>query len=768
VDIVANQILYAKWTANNSTAYIVQHYRQDVSGSGYTLFASESLSGTTGATATAVAKSYTGFAENKDHSSRVLSGTIAADGSLALKLYYDRSTYTVTFTSNGGTAVSAITGVRYGATISAPTAPTKAGYNFAGWYEDAGLANSWIFASDTVTTSTTLYAKWTASSNVAYSVQHYWQDTRGTGYTLHETESLSGTTGATATAAAKSYLGFAENKDHASRVASGTIAADGSLALKLYYDRSTYTVNFNTNGGTAVSPITGVRYGATILAPDSPTKDNYTFAGWFKEPSLTNWWVVASDTVTATTTLYAKWAPKTYTVFFSDELAVGGYYPSPIVVTYASTYGTLPTLTKTGYIFGGWYTGSGGTGTQITSSSTVDLVANQTLFAKWTKVTYTITFNAQSGTTPIPASKVVSYATLYGTLATTTRTGYTFGGWYTGIDGGGTLITEDTPVSLTGNQTLYAKWTALPRYKVTYNGNGNSSGAVPSDGNSYLAGDGATVLGNTGNLYRSGGYYFSGWNTSQTGAGTAYAPGDTHIIQRDLILYAQWTKYVVTKHVVIFRDDGSEWNQPSTYGDLLANELGMSPGLGIAKYEYKTSADIPTYTPTVGDILIIAASQPAAFYDAYRTHKAKFDSFVNSGGYMFWVYADCGMPWGKYDSTLPGGVLKSYSDFEHYDDIVDSAHPITAGIAATHFAGSQASAGGFSNLDSLVSAGTIGNLKTLIVQSANRLPSLVEYTYGSGKVVAATVILDYYVSSNRSEPYYSLALNSIKYLLGLI
>jgi uncharacterized repeat protein (TIGR02543 family) len=617
VNITANQTLYAKWTANTNTAYSVQYYQQDLSGGGYTLHETESLSGTTGATATAVAKSYTGFAENTGHASRVASGTIAGDGSLVLKLYYDRSTYTVSYSSDGGSAVSATTGVRYGATISAPTAPTKTGYTFSGWYKEAGLTNVWTFASDTVTAATTLYAKWTANANTAYSVQHYQQDVSGSGYKLHETESLSGTTGATATAVAKSYTGFAENTGYASRVASGTIAADGSLMLKLYYDRSTYTVSYSSNGGSAVSATTGVRYGATISAPTAPTKTGYTFSGWYKEAGLTNAWTFASDTVAAAT-------------------------------------------------------------------------------------------------------------------------------------------------------TLYAKWTALPTYTVTYSANGSGSGTAPSDANSYLAGASATVLGNTGSLYKKGGYYFDGWNTDASGTGTDYAAGAALSIQGNLTLYAKWSKYVVTKHVVIFRDDGSEWLQPATYGTLLTDELGMSEGSGIAKYEYKTSADIPTYTPTVGDILIVAASQPTAFYNAYRTDKAKFDSFVNAGGVMFWVYADCGMPWGKYDSELPGGVLKSYSAFENYDDIVNSTHPITAGIASTHFYGSQASAGGFSNLDSLVSAGTISHLTTLIVQSNNRLPSLVEYTYGSGKVIAATVILDYYVSSSKRDPYYTIAVNSLKYLLGLI
>jgi len=608
--------------------------------------------------------------------------------------------YMVTYDGNGSSQGTVPTDSnRYLAnaevTVAAQGDLRKTGYSFVGWNTraDGGGTDSAPAANFQMPgESLTLYAKWTANGNTAYSLQHYKQDVSGSGYTLFETESLSGTTDTTATAVAKSYTGFTENTGHASRVASGTIAADGSLVLKLYYSRSTYTVSFSSDGGTAVSSTTGVRYGATISAPVAPTKTGYTFAGWYKESGLTNVWTFASDTVTTATTLYAK----------------------------------------------------------------------------WTANTYTVTFNAQTGSAASPASKSVTYASTYGTLATTTRTGYTFSGWYTGTGGGGTQITASSTVAITANQTLYAYWVALPTYTVTYSGNGSGAGTVPTDANRYLAEASATVLGNTGSLYKSGGYYFDGWNTNAAGSGTDYAPGDTLTIQGNLTLYAQWTKYVVTKHVVIFRDDGSEWNQPSTYGDLLANEIGMTEGTGIAKYEYKTSADIPAYTPTVGDILIIAASQPTAFYDAYRTNKATFDSFVNAGGVMFWVYSDCGMPWGRYDSELPGGVLKSYSAFENYDDIVNSTHPITAGITSTHFYGSQASAGGFSNLDSLVSAGPISNLTTLIVQSSNRLPSLVEYSYGSGKVLAATVILDYYVSSSKREPYYTIAVNSLKYLLELM
>ena len=74
--------------------------------------------------------------------------------------------------------------------------------------------------------------------------------------------------------------------------------------------------------------------------------------------------------------------------------------------------------------------------------------------------TYTVTFDAQGGSTPVPTSTSVTYGSTYGTLATTTRAGYTFGGWWTGIGGTGTQVTEATPVTITSAQTLYTLWIA--------------------------------------------------------------------------------------------------------------------------------------------------------------------------------------------------------------------------------------------------------------------------------------------------------------------
>jgi uncharacterized repeat protein (TIGR02543 family) len=75
-------------------------------------------------------------------------------------------------------------------------------------------------------------------------------------------------------------------------------------------------------------------------------------------------------------------------------------------------------------------------------------------------VTMTVTFNANGGTTPSPTSKVVTNGSTYGTLATTSRSGFTFNGWFT-ASSGGVQRTSSSTVTETANHTLWAQWTAV-------------------------------------------------------------------------------------------------------------------------------------------------------------------------------------------------------------------------------------------------------------------------------------------------------------------
>lgn len=133
----------------------------------------------------------------------------------------------------------------------------------------------------------------------------------------------------------------------------------------------------------------------------------------------------------------------------------GSVTESTKTVYYGQLYGTLPVPTREHYSFVGWFTEAEG-GDEITADSIVEALVNQTLYAHWSRNTYKVNFNANGGSVSTTSKNVESGAK-YGTLPTPTRTGWTFKGWYTATSGG-TQITADTTVALSGEQTLYARW----------------------------------------------------------------------------------------------------------------------------------------------------------------------------------------------------------------------------------------------------------------------------------------------------------------------
>src|SRR5690606_32889223 len=85
-------------------------------------------------------------------------------------------------------------------------------------------------------------------------------------------------------------------------------------------------------------------------------------------------------------------------------------------------------------------------------------------------------------------------------------------------------------------------WTLIPKYTVTYDGNGSTGGTAPTDVEAYEQSGTVWVMKNTGLLVRTG-YTFAGWNTAADGSGTDYAPSAFFDMGTSSVtLYAQWTK----------------------------------------------------------------------------------------------------------------------------------------------------------------------------------------------------------------------------------
>ena len=194
---------------------------------------------------------------------------------------------------------------------------------------------------------------------------------------------------------------------------------------------------------------------------------------------------------------------------------------------------TVPT--RTGYAFASWNTSADGSGTSYASGASYTANATVTLYAQWTANTYTVTYNANGGTSA-PAAQTKTHDVAL-TLSSTvpTRTGYTFAGWNTSADGSGTSYASGASYTANAIVTLYAKWTANT-YTVTYNANGGT-GAPAAQTKTH---DVALPLSST--VPTRTGYTFADWNTSADGSGTSYAPGASYTANANVTLYAQWTE----------------------------------------------------------------------------------------------------------------------------------------------------------------------------------------------------------------------------------
>ena len=202
----------------------------------------------------------------------------------------------------------------------------RQGYLFMGWNTRADGTGE-MFQPGTsriLDGNTNLYAIWkdvSETPDVAdYRVEYYCQNLTGEEYTRMDadTKLLANVTGTEVEARQKKYTGFTLNLSHPSGKPKGKVEGDGSLVLKLYYDRNIYEVDFNLNGGYGTGPDTQkVRYGGLLKLVSDPVKSGYNFKGWYMDNAGLDGGLwdfgspVENNTGTLKTTLYAKWADET-------------------------------------------------------------------------------------------------------------------------------------------------------------------------------------------------------------------------------------------------------------------------------------------------------------------------------------------------------------------------------------------------------------------------------------------------------------------------
>jgi uncharacterized repeat protein (TIGR02543 family) len=463
---------------------------------------------------------------------------------------------------------------------------TKTGYSFAGWTLNSDGSGTVYSPSNTTTiamsSNRTLYAKWTANTfPISFD-----SNTATSGSMSNQTFTAGTAQGLTTNGFSKTGFTFAgwATSSGGSVVYTNTQSVTFYETATVYakWTADTVAVTFDSNTATSgtMSDQSFTAGTGQALTTNGFTKTGYTFAGW---ATTSGGAVVYSNTASITiysnTTLYAKWVSDAeWRIDYDGNNNTSGSIPDFQTVTRTQAIATRAntgSLARTGYIFNGWNTNSGGTGTPYATGANITPTANTTLYAKWIATTFPISFDSNTATSGSMSNQTFTAGT--GQALTGigfTKTGYTFAGWAS-TSGGSVVYTDSQTVTLYETATVYAKWTA-GTFTLTFDSNTATSGNM--SGQSFTAGTSQAI---TSNGFTKSGSSFSGWSSTSNGA-VEYSNGAALTIYADTTLYAIW----VPVYSVTYTLDGGSGTAPTESDKASGATFSLASGSGLSKSGY--------------------------------------------------------------------------------------------------------------------------------------------------------------------------------------
>ncbi len=328
------------------------------------------------------------------------------------------------------------------------------------------------------------------------------------------------------------------------------------------------TISFSSDG--IIVDTLDTYFGANIIELTNPSKTGYSFIGWYDDSAFTGAAYVIGgvwDTFNDIT-VYAKWAPRTYYIYFTGY---GSENLADKEVIYDKLIGELPYISKKGYTFYGWKN-------QYNEYFTSDMIwqklSNQTVFPDFRANQYTITYNGNGGTVNAQ-NQLVYYDSVVASFATAYRDGYTFTGWNTSADGSGETFLAPYTYLFDEDTTLYAQYTAN-EYNITFDKQGGTGGSngVNATYNEPMP-NGISITAPT-----KDGYSFQGYFRYANGVGTKYYNADMTSannwnLSDDTTLFAYWA---ANQYMVILNHQGGIGGTGSVYATY---NLDMPSGQNI-------------------------------------------------------------------------------------------------------------------------------------------------------------------------------------------
>ena len=270
----------------------------------------------------------------------------------------------------------------------------------------------------------------------------------------------------------------------------------------------TYSITYNINDGTVqtANPTT-YNVETETFTLNNPTKKGYTFSGWTGSNGTNPQVTVSIPKGSIGDKGYtANYTISSYTAMFDSNGGIAANPPT-IVKPYKEALGTLPTTSRNGYDFLGWFTEING-GTKI-SSTTIMPEGGATYYAHWAEKAATLKYDA-NGHGTAPENVTMKYTTATNVASAIKAIGYTFTGWNTKANGTGTSYAAGTQIKAANEipvaMTVYAQW-KLEYYNIEYDLKG---GIVSGNPNSYSIEIETITLNNPS----KNGYIFIGWTGS--------------------------------------------------------------------------------------------------------------------------------------------------------------------------------------------------------------------------------------------------------------
>ena len=552
----ANTTLYAVWKANTYTIkYNANGGAGTMSNSSHTYDASKALtsnaftrSGYTflgwSTSSTATSATYTNGQSVKN-----LTSTNGATVNL-YAVWQSNPTYTLSYNANGGSgAPTSQTGSsNY---IVSSTVPIRFGYTFLGWSTVSVATNATYEAGDSITinANTTLYAVWKAATALSINTQY----SANINFSNQEV-----------------YYTFTPSSN-----GEYTFESTGSVDSRVYV--------YNTSG-------TEIGY------DDDSSAEGTNFKLSLNLTAGTKYYVKVRAYSSYIGTISFKITGK-YTISYNAN----GGTRAPSSQTKAYGIGLVLSTTeptRTGYTFLGWSTSSTATSATYQPGDSFTTNADTTLYAVWKANTYTVRYNANGGTGTMSDSSHKYDVSKALTSNAFTRSGYTFLGWSTSSTATSATYTDGQSVknlSSTngGTVTLYAVWSELPTYTISYNANGGGP-LIPAN-QTKIHGE-ALTLSTTG-MGRTG-YEFLGWSTSSTATSATYQPGDSFTTNADTTLYAVWKANTYTVKYNANGGSGTMSDSSHTYdvSKALTSNAFTRSGYTFLGWSTSSTATSATYT----------------------------------------------------------------------------------------------------------------------------------------------------------------------------